>query len=426
MIGVVADDTTGANDIGLMFAKNNYSVKIVTYSEHMVLSADSDVLIVDTDSRLDSPEISYQKVKKATKALQQLGCSLYFKKTCSVFRGNIGSEFDAMLNALGEEFAVITLAFPKNGRQTVHGIHTVYGKLLEHSNFRSDPVHPMRQSHLVSILQEQTSRNVCHVDIEVVRQGADVLKKEIEAKREIANYCIVDAETQEDLRIIAEAVHAFPVLGGSSSIAEELPAFWGAKQADDILGRIAFTDENGVLVVSGSLTPQTREQTAYLASMGVTTVILDSRRVFSSLEKESEISRAVAFAAACLKEGKDVLVMADNTEETVAQTKEIGRQQHVDSLAVSKLVSAALAEVTRRTVGETGVKRLVVAGGDTSGTICRALGIEGNYVLKEIETGLPSGLAIGREMLIGLKSGSFGKPDFLARAIEHLKEIAGS
>jgi uncharacterized protein YgbK (DUF1537 family) len=57
------------------------------------------------------------------------------------------------------------------------------------------------------------------------------------------------------------------------------------------------------------------------------------------------------------------------------------------------------------------------------GTVSRKLGIKGNYVLEEIETNVPSGLAIGRNMSIVLKSGSFGKEDFLYKAIEHLKSI---
>lgn len=112
------------------------------------------------------------------------------------------------------------------------------------------------------------------------------------------------------------------------------------------------------------------------------------------------------------------------TEEVVLETKEIGLKQNIDSLTISKMVSAMLADVTEKIVNATGLKRLVVAGGDTSGTVSRKLGIRGNYVLKEIETGLPSGLALGRHMLIVLKSGSFGKPNFLVRAVAHLKDLS--
>lgn len=424
IIGIVADDTTGANDIGLMFSNHQYSVKIVTFTENMKLEADADVLIIDTDSRLDSPQLSYDKVYKATQALQEIGCSLYFNKTCSVFRGNIGKEFDAMMDALGEEFAVVSLAFPKNGRQTKYGIHTVYRKLLEDSEFHKDPVHPMKQSYLVDILQEQTDRKVSLVSIDAVRRGAEFLREAIEEMRKASNYCIVDAENQSDLTIIAEATRDFSVLCGSSALGEELPKFWPLKKAKNPLIDVEISDCNGVLVVSGSLTPQTKVQTSYLISKGTPVLILDSRKVFTPVGKESEMKRITKEAIDLLKQGQDVLIMADNREEIVSATKEMGSRLQFDSLIISKLISAALAEVTLQVVEETSLKRLVVAGGDTSGTVCRKLGIKGNVVLKEIETGLPSGLALGRTMLIVLKSGSFGKEDFLLRAVEHLKEIS--
>ncbi|MGE7906802.1 four-carbon acid sugar kinase family protein [Peribacillus sp. NPDC094092] len=424
VIGVVADDTTGANDIGLMFSKGKYISKVQTFDEEMNVEADSDVIIIDTDSRLDPLDLSYQKVYKATKKLQEIGCSLFFNKTCSVFRGNIGKEFDAMLDALGEEFAVISLAFPKNGRQTVGGVHTVHGNLLEQSEFANDPVHPMRESNTVSILQKQTFRKVTSIDLNIVRQGATALREAIEEVRKNFNYCIIDSETQTDLTIVAEAIHDYKVLCGSSAIAEELPKFLCRTPVESPVKILDINDKHGVLVISGSLTPQTRAQTAHLISNGIPCMVLDSRKVFSSVECDEEIRRLVIEAQNLLKRGKDVLIMADNRPEIVLQTKLIGQEKKIDPLLISKMVSAALADVTERIVDETSLKRLIVAGGDTSGTVTRKLGIKGNYVLEEIETGLPSGLALGRHMLIVLKSGSFGNTKFLSHAIGHLKSLS--
>ncbi|MCX7779727.1 MAG: four-carbon acid sugar kinase family protein [Negativicutes bacterium] len=425
MIGVVADDTTGANDIGIMFRKGGYLVKVVTYFPAMKLDSDADVIIIDTDSRLDSAAESYRKVYNATKALAQLGCDLFHKKTCSVFRGNIGAEFDAMLDALGEEFAVVSLAFPKNGRQTKGGIHTVHGRLLEESEFRNDPVHPMRQSSLVDILQGQTKRKVCLAEIGTVRQGAAALRQAIDARRANCHYVIVDTVDQDDLRTVAEAVQGIRVLAGSSAIAEELPRFRPPVAFVDPLAGIDMHDANGVLVVSGSLMPQTRAQIGYLAQLGVYCLVFDSRVLYDNKAGDVHVhtEELITAAAKLVHQGQDVLVMADNDPAVVRETKELGRLLGHEELAVSKAVSARLAEIAAAVVARTGLKRLVVAGGDTSGTICRKLGIQGNYVLNEIETGIPAGLAIGADMLIVLKSGSFGREDSLAKAVAHLKGL---
>ncbi|OXS78692.1 four-carbon acid sugar kinase family protein [Domibacillus enclensis] len=424
IIGVVADDTTGANDIGIMFSKNGCTVKVVAFNEEMTLQKDANVIIVDTDSRLDSPDLSYQKVFQATKKLADLPCTRYFNKTCSVFRGNIGKEFDAMLDALQEDFAVVVLAFPKNGRKTVKGIHTVHGQKLEDSEFAHDPVHPMKQSSLVSILQEQTNRPVTCIHLDTVRKGAAALKEEIEKQKEYFTYCIIDAELQSDLTIIAEAANEIKVLAGSSALGEELPKFIPMDPVDSPLESVQLKDDpNGVLIVSGSLTPQTREQTALLIDSGCPAVVVDSRSVFSPIERKIELEKSLKDVIRQLKNGRDVLLMADNNPEIVQQTKQIGQEDHVDPLTISKMVSALLADITVQAVDHLQVTKLVIAGGDTSGTISRKLGIKGNFILQEIATGVPSGLAFGRDMLIVLKSGSFGEPDFLLNAKEHLKDL---
>ncbi|MDE6985090.1 MAG: four-carbon acid sugar kinase family protein, partial [Lachnospiraceae bacterium] len=138
---VIADDVTGANDIGIMYAGAGLDTYV--YS----LGADSaqpyrqcDVLVVDTDSRFDTHSTAYRKVYEALLKIPREGVRQYVNKQCSVFRGNIGAEFDAMLDALSEEFAVVVLGFPDNGRTTVNGIHYVFGTRLAQSQLSTDPV----------------------------------------------------------------------------------------------------------------------------------------------------------------------------------------------------------------------------------------------------------------------------------------------
>lgn len=424
MIGVVADDTTGANDIGIMFAKHGYATQIATWQDGAALVDSSvDVIVIDTDSRLDAPALARQKVWGATRRLVDLGCTPLHKKTCSVFRGNIGVEFDAMLDAAGGQFAVVSLAFPKNGRQTQHGIHTVHGQRLEDTAFAHDPVHPTHQSDLVKILSAQTRRPVGLVDLATVRRGADTLRAALLAQRANGGYCIVDATEQSDLTVLAEAAHDFPILAGSSALAEELPKFWPRRTPRDPLASRDFSAQRTVLTIAGSLTPQTKAQTAALIAAGVPAVTLDSRLIFTPAGRTRELERVIATARAELDAGRDTLVLADQSASTVAATQALGAEHGLDQLAGSKSVSAALADITHSLLESTGLKRLVIAGGDTSGTICRRLGIRGNYVLQEIIPGVPSGLAFGRELLIVLKSGSFGPPDFLLQAARHLKAL---
>jgi len=423
MIGVVADDTTGANDIGIMFSKSGYKVKVLTFEENMEIVKDADVVIIDTDSRLDSPKTAYDKVFKATRMLQKADCSMYYNKTCSVFRGNIGVEFDAMLDELNEEFAIISLSFPQNGRTTVNGVHKVNGKRLEDSEFLHDPVHPTIESNLESILKKQTIRKVTSIYLDIVRKGPEELKAAIEQAKADYQYVIIDGETQEDLNIIAQAASGYKVLAGSSALGEELPKALPKSEFSDLASTVTIKDANGVLIVSGSLTPQTKEQTKTLIDSGVSSIIVDSRKILADNNYQGELEKVYREAELLLKDGKDVLIMAENDPNIVRETKEIGKLKGLGELIISKKISSFLASVSKKLTDSLNLKRIVVAGGDTSGTVCRHLEIKGNYIIKEIDTGVPSGLVIDKEMLIVLKSGSFGKKDFLVKAVSHLKEL---
>lgn len=422
MIGIIADDTTGANDIGAMFAKHGWATAVVAHDAPDPLPA-ADALVLDTDSRLDPPERAYAKVHAATLRLRSLGCGWLHKKTCSVFRGNIGAEFDAMLDASGGEFALVSLAYPKNGRATRDGRHTVHGVPLEQSAFARDPVHPMTHSDLVAILQAQTRRRVGQIDLATVRAGEGALRKAIAARWAECQYCVVDGVEQDDLARLAAAAHDWPWHAGSAALAEELPRFWRRPAPRNLLADAGGLGDGGVLVVAGSLTPQTRAQTTALRATGIATAVIDSRRLFDAAERVREVARAVATATTALRTGRDALVQAEQADDAVAATKVLGARAGLDPLATSRVVSAALADAVAEIAGQAEVRRLVVAGGDTSGAICRRLGIRGNWVLGEVTTGVPAGLALGRPLLLVLKSGSFGDADFLRTAVAHLHAL---
>jgi uncharacterized protein YgbK (DUF1537 family) len=417
--GVIADDITGANDIGVMFAKWGYETHVYAH-EHFLeyYQNNPDVCIVDTNSRLDSRDTAYSKAFAATQALMRLGCKQFHKKTCSVFRGNIGAEFDAMLDALGQDFAVVILGFPKNGRTTVDGIHYVRGVRLEESEFRHDPAHPMTRSNLVDILQSQTARRVGLIDYRVIQSGG--LRARLDEMRRDYNYVILDVTHQDDLKRIAEAVWDEPVLCGSSAIAEALPAFWPNVPEHSKLLSIPHRDGLGILCAAGSLMPQTSAQIAHMRKQGAATFPMNALRLFD--ERDAEILRLVDALTEAITSGTDSLVHTAGSPDEANAVKQDGARRGLSNTDVSRLVSEALAEVVAQVVERTGQNRLLIAGGETSAAVCRRLGVYGLRVWKEIQPGLPSCASLTESpLLLVLKSGSFGTPDFFERALEHLK-----
>lgn len=425
MIGIIADDITGANDIGTMFAKVDYRTYVYSYSPSMELDFSHvslpDVLILDTDSRFDEPAKAYNKVYGAAKKLQELGCTHYFKKTCSACRGNVGAELDAVLDALGKEFAVVVLGFPKNGRTTVDGVHYVNGRRLEESEFRHDPVHPMTKSNLVEILQAQTKRNVGLIRYATVAQGPSVIRKELARLKKCCNYVIADVTSQECLASIAEAVREESVLGGSSGIAEELAQVLSGQSGR---GELSLSEESNpaVLIAVGSLMPQAKGQIEYVQGQGVAAFELVTAELFDPVSRESVMANLVDKLCLELSTGRNALLYSSNSSEAVESTRSLGTSKGLSKTEISRLVSDSLAEVVRRCVTQTRLRRLIVAGGDTSDAVCGKLGVGGMQVWEEIEPGIPSCYTFSSpRYLMVLKAGSYGTPEFFAKAIAHLQ-----
>lgn len=438
-MGVVADDVTGSNDIGIMFAKCGYLAHVYTFDGEQDRAATTaliarrvespraedrpDIVILNTNSRLDPPAVAAAKVAAATRALQDAGCRQFHNKTCSVFRGNIGAEFDAMLDTLRLDFAVVVLGFPKNGRQTIDGIHTVRGVRLEESEFRHDPAHPMTRSDLVGILQSQSRRTAGLIDYRTVERGPDALRAALAEARGRFNYAIVDVVDQASLRTIAAAMFDEPVLCGSSAIAEELPAFWGPRDAPLPGLDLAPVGSMGILCAAGSQMPQTRAQVEAALAAGVVGLELATERLFNAAEREAEIDALAGRIVDLLRRGRDTLVRTPAGAEAVAATRQRGAEHGLSGTETSRLVSDSLAEVVGRAAERCGLDRLAVAGGETSAAVCKRLGARGLRIWEEIQPGLPSCVSLtDPPRLLVLKSGSFGTPEFLLQAIDHLKK----
>ena len=426
-MGVVADDITGSNDIGIMFAKAGYRTRVYNFEQPGDFTAqykpcdEPEICILNTNSRLDDAQTAYRKAYDATRELKEAGCTQYHNKTCSVFRGNIGTEFDAMLDALGHDFGVVVLGFPKNGRTTVDGIHYVRGVPLEQSEFRNDPVHPMTQSNLVDILQSQTQRRVGLLTHEVISAGSASIREHLVELKGNYGYVIFDVADQQSLATIAQAVADETALFGSSALAEELPPVW----QDGLDGpqplNLARANGVGILCAAGSLMPQTSAQIEHMRENDAVTVELDTIALFER-NRETLIHSLVDNITQNLKTGKDVVFHTVYDATQVKSTRTRGQQQGLSQTETSRLVSSTVAEVVVQVLALTGQNRLLIAGGETSDAVCKRMGINSLQIHEEIQPGLPSCITLtDPALLLVLKSGSFGSADFFQQALDHLR-----
>ncbi len=385
---VIADDITGANDIGIMYAKEGLDTAVYSYS---MLDGSEDientVSIIDTNSRFLSADEAYQKVYDALKYFKGKGVKQYFNKQCSVFRGNIGAEFDAMLDCLGEENGLVVLGFPDNGRTKNHGILYVLW---------------------VDLASKQKNRTGGLVSSEAYELELEAFKAYVKEQKKQYNYLIFDVRDNQDLEYLAEAFQEERVLCGSSAIGR-------------YLGKRYTERENRILSIAGSLTGQTKAQIRYMKKHGYPVIELNTYRLFQPKERISEQNRILKEYEARYKENRLVLICSMHEEEQVAETKRIASEYGISNTQVSGLVSEMLGEIALHIAQRFGITRYIICGGDTSAAFCSKLSINGMKINREIQPGLPDCISLKPPYYhLVLKSGSFGSENFVEEAMNYI------
>lgn len=210
VIGVVADDLTGATTTGVLLARSGAKTTVFFNTEAaQQFNAEnrSDALLISTNSRPLAKEEAYERVKKATNILKNMGIQYFTKRIDTTLRGGVGVEIDAMLDQLPEgTIAVVVSSMPQSRRILVGGYSVIDGTPLSNTPVAQDVRTPVKESYLPALLQNQTRRNVGLVTLRDVMRGISDIKQCLEEQiRQNRSVIIVDAVTLEDVANIAQA-----------------------------------------------------------------------------------------------------------------------------------------------------------------------------------------------------------------------------
>lgn len=428
LYAAVADDDTGASDLAGMFADQGVRVVLVLdlppAAELARWTEAATGVVFATATRAIPPEESYQKTAAAVRAAVALAPRAVQIKYCSTFdstdRGNIGPSLDAAMDVLGEEFTIAVPALPVNGRTTYCGYHFVKGQLISDSPMRDHPLTPMTNPNLVNLLGRQTKRRVGLTPCSVVDAGSDaVLRHWTELRSSGVAVSIVDCLSDRHAADICEAACDLKLISGGSAFGTHLPAAWRRRgwivdDGGDPFGGAEIAHGSGGLIVAGSCSVATSRQNASIQERGADVVEIDPVRMLQS-GAEDEAEQAIN----ALGRGRDVLVKTRSEPHAVSATHQWGQAEGWDAAALGLKIAASLADITRSIVEAATPEALVIAGGETSGAICRALGIRALAVGKNIQPGVPLCVPLsGPRIPVVLKSGNFGTDDFYSVALE--------
>ncbi len=415
LLGCTADDFTGATDLASMLVRGGArTVQTIGVPDRPLPTGDADALVVALKSRTLPAEEAVAQSLAALAWLRSQGCRQFYFKYCSTFdstdKGNIGPVADALLDALGAELTVFNPSFPTNKRTVYKGYLFVGDELLSESGMRNHPLTPMTDPSLVRVLQRQTKHRVELVQYSTVVKGTAAIRAAFdELRRQGIRHAVLDSITDDHLMTLGEACADMKLVTGGSGMAMGLPANF-VREGLMKTGQSAKLPKVGgpAVVIAGSCSVATQGQVA-LMKEDHDAFELDPIAIASGRDVAQD---ALNWAGSRLS-GKPVLIYSTATPEQVKAVQEKLGREHAGAM-----VEETMGKIAKGLVAK-GVRRLVVAGGETSGAVVGALGVEGLTIGPEIDPGVPWTVSIGEPSLaLALKSGNFGTPDFFTKAFK--------
>lgn len=415
--GVIADDFTGASDVAVQFKKEGFNTIVLTDMQSLKEAKNFDVVVIDAESRNETSEAAVNKMKDIVRSLKKFGVEIVYKKIDSTLRGNIGAELDAVMDELGSEAAIVVPAFPVTGRTTVNGKHLVEGIPMEETEFARDPLHPVKESHIATLIGPQTKRKVAEIYLPKVREGSESLKLEIENRKQAGfEVVVVDAETPADLKEIAKAALDLRALScGSAGLAEGI-SYWLSSSLR----------KRRLLIVSGSVNSVTLNQIqAAEKTTNVKVLEPDLIRILRSAKDfDAEVGRLVDKAGEAFSRGKDIILRLAASREDLFQALRFGAELGMQEPETGRSILSLLGRACRRLLDDQEIDGLMLVGGDTAIEVINSIGARGITIEGEVLPGIPLGRLIGGR-LAGLptvtKAGGFGGEDALIVSIRKLR-----
>jgi len=426
-LGCIADDFTGATDLANNLVRAGMRAVQTIGVPRDGSKVDADAVVVALKSRTIEPRLAVEQSLAACRWLRANGATQIYFKVCSTFdstpRGNIGPVLEALMDELDADFTIATPAFPDNARTVFKGHLFVGDVLLSDSGMRHHPLTPMTDANLVRVLQAQLApargdgaapRRVGLVDHRATGASSAAIADRFAALRAAGvSIAIADAIGNDDLLRLGEAVRDLPVVCAGSGLAIGLPRNFGLSPSGEAAALPPVRGPSAI--VSGSCSEATNAQVAEFLRAGGAARRIDPLALAAGGDADlvADVARWAEREWQSAP-ARPVLVYSTAPPHAVAAA-----QERAGAHDVGTRVEALLAAVAKALV-ERGARRLVVAGGETSGACVQALGVETLRIGRQIDPGVPwchAAPALAPQgLLLALKSGNFGAVDFFSRA----------
>ncbi|MGB7156649.1 MAG: four-carbon acid sugar kinase family protein [Tepidisphaeraceae bacterium] len=362
LLSFYGDDFTGSTDAMESLARGGVRTMLFTEPPTAAQLARYDGLQafgVAGMTRAMTPQQMEQTLRPAFTAMSACGAPIVHYKVCSTFDsspavGSIGRAIDVGAEVFDASAVPVVVGAPSLGRYCVFGnlfarcgTESEPYRLDRHPSMSDHPTTPMDEADLRQHLSKQTRRSIGLIDVTQLDRGITSLA---DAKVDVV---LIDLLHDAQLSTVGRLIEASPFVVGSSGVESALIARWNREPRN-------FPPVKGarpILAVCGSCSPVTAQQMAWAASNGFVDVAF-------------EAASATSDAIAALREGRSVVL-------------------HTRDARSASGIGAALGRVARDVHEATRLRRVLVAGGDTSGEVALALGIESLEMIGELTRGAP-------------------------------------
>ncbi|MFX3617356.1 MAG: four-carbon acid sugar kinase family protein [Sporolactobacillus sp.] len=400
---IIADDFTGSNDTGVQLTKRGIPVRLQFTGNFQQGGS----YVLDTESRNLSADEAYKKVSTMMNGIDFGDFYSVVKKVDSTLRGNLISEIRAIDHAYQPDLIVFCPSLPALSRTVRDKILYVNGIRALNTDFARDPIKPILDDNIYSILQNTfPAEKIGHIRLDEIRSKQIIFHPNVRVYSS-------DAVTNKDIQIVIEQMmqHGKHILWiGSAGVMDNL---------------VAIKHNNfPSLGLIGSVSEVTREQLHFAEDNGTTLINVP---IYDAYEKES-YSLYVNQAIDALRKGNDTVIMSSASYDRAELDKTRSLLRKYSNLSVdqtSAAVQSVLGGICRRVLSKQKVSGLFITGGDTAKGLFDVIKADGVEIIDEVAIGVPMMRIIGGEfnnVKAITKAGAFGNPDLLVYSLKKLSE----
>jgi uncharacterized protein YgbK (DUF1537 family) len=408
-LAIIADDLTGACDVGVQFAKQGFptSVLLGCRAAQDLRTGARNLLVLDTETRNESAGTATRRVRNLSLLCKKAGVDVTYKKIDSTVRGNLGAELDGLLSVFRRITVVVSPAYPEYRRTVVNGLLLVGGEPVNRTEFANDPLSPVRLSSIKDLIRLQTSRSVDCIYLPTVRKGPSSIAAAIRRSSKTGTRILcADAENRTDLRNIANACNLTDAMPcGSAGLAEELAAVMRAPRP-------------GIMVLSASTNSATMSELRALVRSSTPLVKARAEALTRKKTRKSEICRVRNQVRKIIRSHRSTLVCSALYQSDLRRAL-LGP----GNLTLHDPIASGLAAAVSPLILNGDVRAVLVTGGEMASAFLTKIDAKELNVEAEILPGIAvcnvaSGRARGLKVVT--KAGGFGSPGSMIRLVRYL------